>query len=121
MAPSSVRVRITDMLDAIATTEDLIGGLTFETYTSLALRGQRRGVERCIEIVSEASRHIPHELKSRFPNIPWRRIRDIGNVLRHGYSSVDDLIMWRVATQSLPELAGVLQEMLASLPPDTDE
>lgn len=121
MAQPSVRVRIADMLDAIATVEDLIDGIHFDIYTSLSLRGQRRGVERCVEIVSEASRHIPQDLKSRYPAIPWRRIRDIGNVLRHGYSSVDDRIIWRVATRSLPELAIALNDMLASLPPDTDE
>ena len=120
MSDRSVRARIGDMLEAIATVDDLIGGLEFDTYASLALRGQRRGVERCIEIVSEASRHIPDALKTAHPQIPWRHVRDIGNVLRHGYSSVDDLMVWRIATISLPEFRSVLQGITASLPPDAD-
>lgn len=120
MSDASVRSRIDEMLEAISTVDDLIGGLDFDTYASLALRGQRRGVERCIEIVSEASRHIPDAMKATHPHIPWHHVRDIGNVLRHGYSSVDDLIIWRVATVSLAELQSVLQFMAASLPPDAD-
>lgn len=91
-----------------------------EQVTYTLEKDQRRGVERCIEIVSEASRHIPEAMKAAHPQIPWRHVRDIGNVLRHGYSGVDDLMMWRVATISLPELRVVLQLMAASLPPDAD-
>jgi uncharacterized protein with HEPN domain len=121
MSNRSVRARIEDMLEAIATVDDLIGGLDFQTYESLALRGQRRGVERCIEIISEASRHLPESMKVQYPIIPWRHVRDIGNVLRHGYSSVDDLIIWRIATSSLVELRTVLQLMISSLPPDANQ
>lgn len=120
MSDRSIRARIDDMLEAISTVDDLIGGLEFDTYASLGLRGQRRGVERCIEIVSEASRHIPDVMKAAHPQIPWRHVRDVGNVLRHGYSSVDDLIIWRIATTSLAELRLALALMAASLPPDAD-
>jgi uncharacterized protein with HEPN domain len=44
-------------------------------------------ITRCLEIVSEASRRLSHELKARHPNIPWRRIA-IGNIYRHDYEDV---------------------------------
>jgi uncharacterized protein with HEPN domain len=43
------------------------------------------GVERLVEIISEASRHIPEVLKHRYPAVSWRSIADIGNILRHDY------------------------------------
>lgn len=117
--PLSVRIRIEDMIDAIDTITDLIGGLDFAIYEEL--RGQRRGVERCIEIVSEASRHLPDDLRAQYPDIPWRSIRDIGNVLRHGYSAVDNQMIWQVATIHLPTLKLTLNRMLGSLPPETED
>jgi uncharacterized protein with HEPN domain len=45
-------------------------------------RRKRWLVERGIEIISEASRHLPDELKARHPEIPWPKVAGIGNVLR---------------------------------------
>jgi uncharacterized protein with HEPN domain len=45
----------------------------------------RRAVERGIEITSEASRHLPDELKAQYPQIYWKEIAAIGNLLRHEY------------------------------------
>jgi uncharacterized protein with HEPN domain len=61
-------------------------------------------VQRGIEIISEASRAIPPELKSLRPEIPWNSIRDIGNVLRHQYQGISDPLIWRVVTDELPRL-----------------
>lgn len=47
-----------------------------------------------------------------------RDIRDVGNILRHGYSTVDNAIIWGIATKSLVELKSVLQSILTELPPD---
>ena|SRR6266705_4645954 len=72
----------------------------------------RRAVERCVEIVSEASRNIPDTLKADFPDQPWPEIASIGNLLRHRYERVDDLIMWKIATRSLPDLRRVVVAMI---------
>jgi uncharacterized protein with HEPN domain len=45
-------------------------------------------IERGIEIISEASRHLPPEFKARHPRIPWRKVAGIGNILRHDYGSI---------------------------------
>jgi uncharacterized protein with HEPN domain len=77
-----------------------------------------RTAERCIEIVSETTRHIPDELKSRYPDIPWSQIAGIGNVLRHDYDLVDDHIIWEVATVHFPYLRTVVANILSELPDD---
>jgi uncharacterized protein with HEPN domain len=74
-------------------------------------------VERCIEIVSEASRGIPQVLKGEFPEQPWPEIAAIGNLLRHSYDRVDDLIMWKIATRSLPELRPAIVAALTKAEP----
>jgi uncharacterized protein with HEPN domain len=72
----------------------------------------RRAVERGVEIISDASRHIPDDLKQRYPRIFWREIAGIGNLLRHEYGHVDNRVMWRVVEKYLPELKSVVIDML---------
>ena len=77
----------------------------------------RRAIERCVEIISEASRHIPTPLKMKYPDHPWDEIASIGNLLRHHYERVDDLIMWKIATQSLPELRPIITALIDETKP----
>jgi uncharacterized protein with HEPN domain len=86
--------RLDDILDAIDQIELILKGRTFDDI--LADRATRAAFERFIEIISEASRHIPNDLKQSSPETPWRRIADIGNHLRHAYSHVDAGILWDI-------------------------
>ena len=70
-----------EVLQAIANIEADTTGLDFERF--VADRRVRQLVERNLEIISEASRRIADHLKATAPDIPWREIAGIGNVLRH--------------------------------------
>ena len=61
----------------------------------------RLAVERLLEIISEASRHIPLEMKAKEPNINWRRLADLGNWLRHAYHRTDPGILWDMVENDL--------------------
>ncbi len=118
MNKPSVRIGVQDILGTIDEVEEIIRGLQFADFAKNVTA--RRAIERCVEIISEASRSIPPEIKARFPHIPWRNVHDIGNVLRHAYGRVDDLIIWRVATVSLPERKKAVSQILESLPEESD-
>ena len=66
-------------------------------------------MQRAIEIISEASRAIPDDLTNTQPDIPWRKIRGIGNVLRHDYEGLSDRILWNVVLDELPRLKTAIQ------------
>lgn len=102
--------RLRDILDTIDAVADMIDGLDFGAYR--AEFRTRRAVERCLEIISEASRHIPSNEKDRFPEVPWSSIAGVGNILRHEYQLVADEVIWRTATRSLPELRQVIGAMI---------
>jgi uncharacterized protein with HEPN domain len=112
----SVRLRLNDILRAIDGAADTISGVTFETFRSVY--HMPRTVERCIEIVSEATRHLPVEIKAGYPDIPWHQIAGIGNVLRHDYDLVDDYVIWEVATVHFPRLRAVISEIRSKWPQD---
>jgi uncharacterized protein with HEPN domain len=75
----------------------------------------RLATQRGIEIVSEASRHIPDHLKPRYPGIPWRDIAGIGNLLRHGYDTLDHAVIWGVVEAHLPSLKAAVEAMLREI------
>jgi uncharacterized protein with HEPN domain len=68
----------------------------------------RSAVERGIEIISEASRHLGRDLKAQHKNVHWKDIAGIGNILRHEYQRVDASIIWRAVKDDLPALKGAL-------------
>jgi len=70
-------------------------------------------VERGIEIISEASRHLPDALKARHSEIPWRKVAGVGNVLRHEYERIAPEVLWSVAHDDLPTLEQVCRDELA--------
>jgi len=73
----------------------------------------RRAVERCIEIVSEASRHIPDAEKACFPDLPWSDIVGSGDLFRHADHQGAAPVVWRTAARSLSELRPVIEAMFA--------
>lgn len=73
----------------------------------------RLAAERAFEIISEASRHLPDDLKGRHPGVPWKEIAGIGNVLRHDYQEIEPDILWKVAHDDLPQLEKICRDELA--------
>ncbi|MCF3640064.1 DUF86 domain-containing protein [Rhizobium sp. TRM95111] len=55
-------------------------------------------MQGALETVSEACRHIPDDLLLLAPDIPWKKIRGIGNVLRHEYHRIADDVIWRLSS-----------------------
>jgi uncharacterized protein with HEPN domain len=78
--PSSVP-RLTDIIEAIELIRSEMAGVTLNGFE--LDRRKRRLVERGIEIISEASRHLPDALKGRHASIPWTKVAGTGNVPRH--------------------------------------
>ena len=106
--------RLRDIVDAVNQIELLLQGKSAEDLK--ADRFLQAAFERFLEILSEASRHLPDELKRRAPEIPWRRIADMGNHLRHAYHRVDTEVLWNVhAGGELVQLRSVATSLLTSL------
>jgi uncharacterized protein with HEPN domain len=71
-------------------------------------------IQRAIEIISEATRRLPDELKTTRPEIDWRSVAGIGNVLRHEYHTISDKIIWDVVQSDLPLIEAALEATAAS-------
>jgi uncharacterized protein with HEPN domain len=110
---------VEEMLDYIEQARSYVAGMTFEQYSFD--RKTQRAVERCIEVISEASRHVPDEIKGRRPDIPWRDVATIGNVFRHNYHTIATRIVWDTIRLDLPALELAVRAIKAELPPKDEE
>jgi uncharacterized protein with HEPN domain len=109
----SLRLRLEHILKGIARIELLTAGKSVEDY--LDDEGLREMIERNIARISEAARHVPAGVKAKHTSIPWRQVVGIGNVVRHDYDEIDDLVMWTTATERLLPLKAAVEAMLREI------
>lgn len=98
--------------DNILFAQEFTEGLTFEAFRNSRLHFY--AVTRALEIISEASRRLPDDLRARYPHLPWRSIRDVGNFYRHEYDNVAESYVWETVHVHLaPLMAAVAAEIAA--------
>jgi len=110
MQEMSPELPLQDILAAIEHIGRKLEGISLNDFVTDMDR--RRIVERCLEIASEASRRLPENLKERHPEIPWRKVAGIGNILRHDYEEVIPDALWKLARDDLPALAAACRAEL---------
>jgi uncharacterized protein with HEPN domain len=104
---------LNDILDNIRLAERFAANLDSVAFCADTLRVY--GVTRCLEIISEASRRLPDELKARHTSIPWKEMAGAGNVYQHDYEEVDSDEVWVTVQDHLPKLRLVVERELADL------
>jgi uncharacterized protein with HEPN domain len=72
---------------------------------------------RHLQIIGEAARTIPEEIRVLAPAIPWLQIAGMRNILVHGYFEIDTDLVWDAVTRDVPALKPAIEQMLASLGP----
>ncbi len=109
-----VSLRLNDIIEASERLRGLLANVSLEEFEN----GWEKQwlVERGIEIISEASRHLPAEMKTRHADLPWRNIAGIGNILRHNYEHVSAPILYALVQNKLPALEQICRDELAANP-----
>lgn len=108
--------RLRQMLDAVAAIQRLTTGKTlaeFDADPDLAA-----AVERYLERLSEASRHVPQALKDRQGKVDWWGVANVGNVLRHAYHRIANPLIWRIVSEDLPPLKEAIEAIIKEVGKD---
>jgi len=104
--------RLSDILEAIERLNGVLADVSLDAFEN---DWQRQWlVERGVAIISEASRHLPDDLKARNPQIPCQKVAGIGNVLRHDYERIAAPVMWKLVQADLPALEKACRSELAA-------
>ena len=112
--PANTERWLLDIWHNIHLAQKFVDGLSYEQFRD-DLRAFYAAT-RCLEIISEASRRLPPELKERHPSIPWNRVAGAGNVYRHDYEDVEQQLVWQAIQHRLPELLAIVEQELNASP-----
>ena len=104
---------IEDMLQACEDIEKIVKNITFNEFEYDMMKF--RATERLFEILGEAGNRIPKEIQEKYPEIPWKNIIGMRNIIIHTYERVDVSTLWGAAKKDLPSLKPFLKDILADL------
>ena len=113
VADNAVYMRPIGQFNGREEVRGFIEGLTYDSFSQNLLVFY--GVTRCLEIISEASRRIPADVKARHPDLPWADIAGAGNIYRHDYEDVQHQLVWGVVTKRFAALLAFVDTELASV------
>jgi uncharacterized protein with HEPN domain len=100
--PRDFRVFLKDILEAIDRIETYTKDLSFEDFCGSKL--VQDGAVRNLEIIGEAIKHVPVEVRKKYPDLEWKKIAGLRDILIHAYFGIDRDIVWDVITNKIPEL-----------------
>jgi uncharacterized protein with HEPN domain len=105
-----------DMLDAAKAVREFVQSRSYKDYQMD--RMLRSAVERNIEIIGEAARHVSDAYQETHPEIPWKSIIGQRNILAHEYGEVKHERIWAVASGRIPELISQFEKLMPEVPPE---
>ncbi len=109
--------RVKDILKAIEKIERYMDGISLAKFKQNELVID--AVVRNFEIIGEASKSIPRSIQHVYPDIPWKEMKGMRDVLIHEYFGVDIKILWHAAKKNLPILRKQLEMLLQSVKADS--
>ncbi len=97
-------------MDAITSIHHRITGMSFEEFAEDETVA--KAVLYDFVVIGEAAINIPTELQVKYPDIPWRLMSDMRNVVAHEYFQVNLRIVWNTAQNNLPPLIALLEALI---------
>jgi uncharacterized protein with HEPN domain len=105
------RLYLEDILEAIQKIDSYLHSISFEQFNQDNMRID--AVVRNLEIIGEATKHIPPAMREKYSEMEWRKIAGMRDVMAHGYFAVNLHIVWDVVQNKLPEWRDYTTKILA--------
>lgn len=110
MRKKTCLIFLQDILDSINKIQAYIHEMTFDEFAGNSLVFD--AVVRNLEIIGEAARNIPEELKVEYSDIEWKRMIGLRNIMIHEYFGIDINIVWEIIKKNIPATKPKLEEMM---------
>ncbi len=99
------------MLLSIQRIQEYVEGMDYPSFKKNYMKVD--AVVRNLEIIGEAVKNVPQHVKDKYPDLPWKKMYNLRNMVSHEYFTIDYEIIWNIATKNLPENKEVLIRIIA--------
>jgi len=108
-----------DMLEAARAIVDFTQNLTLNEFLAAGRDKEitRLAVERKLGILGEAARRVSQRLRDAHPEVPWKEMVGLRNVISHEYDKVNHTVIYRIVHERIPELITLLKPLIPPPPP----
>ena len=110
MSPREWLFRLEDIVESSALIAEYVQGMSYANWVKD--RKTIDAVVRNLQIIGEATNHVPEDVRSRYNDVPWAQLRGMRNILIHEYFGVDTDILWRAVTEDVPRLRKQIQKII---------
>jgi len=107
------KLYLKDILEAIQKINNYTKNLSFEEFSQNTMVVD--AVIRNFEIIGEATKHIPEEIRKSYPEIPWKEMAGMRDKMIHEYFGVDLEIVWKTIKIRLPQILPLLGQIYGSV------
>jgi uncharacterized protein with HEPN domain len=90
---------IHDMLGSVNEAEEFVKGMDFGSFIKDSKT--RNAVVRSLEVLGEAAKHIPKEIRDKHPAIPWKKVAGLRDIIAHEYFGIDMKIVWKIVKEDI--------------------
>lgn len=99
-----------DILGSICKIQEYVGNLDLSSFIKDGMCVD--AVVRNLEIIGDAAKNIPQEVKNKYPSIEWTKISNFRNILAHEYFGIDNEILWDIVKNKLPKLQNQINTII---------
>jgi uncharacterized protein with HEPN domain len=108
-----VSLFIKDILQNMNDAMEFIEGISYDQFA--ADKKTLNAVLRSIEVIGEATKNIPDEVRAKYPQVPWKEMAGMRDKVIHSYFGVDRETVWLVIKDSIPAIKPLMQQVLLDL------
>jgi len=106
------RLFLDDIRDSCAKVLRYTAGMNFEQFVDEEQVFD--AVVRNLGIIGEATKHVPNEIRNLYPQVDWKKISGLRDVVVHGYFGIDEEILWDIIQNHVPELLEQVTQILGN-------